>query len=224
MSPHAMTSLVSDLVEMAKATEMLPQVQAECERLRQSHIIDGETIARLESKLIDRSAEIDELHSRIRSLEVERDDYGFRALAADDKANALASVLRNTQAAIGAALSAAEPEPVAPQAVYEAVSEGVPAMGSPWPTQGESAPLPTAPLMEAPSAPIAQWPEPAVTELIPTTIPEPAPGPYTGKLYMREPGYISRSDWLAGGGSMEAYDWRPGTPLPEGYEDYKQSA
>ena len=44
MSPHAMTSLVSDLVEMAKAVERLPLVERELDQandhdreLRQNH-------------------------------------------------------------------------------------------------------------------------------------------------------------------------------------------
>ena len=38
--------------------------------------------------------------------------------------------------------------------------------------------------------------------------------PYYGKLYIHVPGWISREDWLAGGGDAHAYDWREGMPLP----------
>jgi hypothetical protein len=34
-------------------------------------------------------------------------------------------------------------------------------------------------------------------------------GPYFGRNYMSVPGFISRLDWLAGGGTNEGYDWRP---------------
>ena len=35
-------------------------------------------------------------------------------------------------------------------------------------------------------------------------------GPYSGKRYIDVPGWVSREDWLAGGGTEYDYDWRYG--------------
>lgn len=206
MSPHAMTSLVSDLVEMAKATEMLPQVQAECDRLREQHVKDGDTIADREIRIMELSNEVADLNSRIRSLEVERDDYGFRALAADDKANALAAVLRTTQATVEAALKAAEPE--APLPTPEASTSGLvtPVAVSSETHSGDGVGSPT----QAPE------PGPAIGEVVTVPITTASPD-YSRSLYINHPGWVSREDWLAGGGTAETYDWREGQPLPDGW-------
>ncbi len=41
-------------------------------------------------------------------------------------------------------------------------------------------------------------------------------GPYSGKLYINVPGYVSRADWIAGGGSEGDYDYRGGVRSPDG--------
>lgn len=98
------SSLVSDLVTMAEATRRLPEVERELREARAAAQGDGETIARLEIRLQQRNAEIDELRSRIRSLEVERDDASFRELEAQDKVNALVGVIDSTLSTLGQSL------------------------------------------------------------------------------------------------------------------------
>ena len=56
MSPHAMTSLVSDLVEMAKAVERLPLVEHELDRANTLIEDYAKTIQRLEIKAHDYKA------------------------------------------------------------------------------------------------------------------------------------------------------------------------
>lgn len=76
-------------------------------------------------------------------------------------------------------------------------------------SQGESVAPPTAP--------------PSPTPISASTDPAPMPvagstgedggvgkyGPYSGKRYYDHPTYVSRMDWLAGGGTEADYDWRP---------------
>ena len=41
----------------------------------------------------------------------------------------------------------------------------------------------------------------------------PSKGPYSGKRYWEHPLYVHRTDWYAGGGTPETYDWRPDNSL-----------
>ena len=123
MSPHAMTSLVSDLVEMAKAVELLPQVQAELDRARETIDHRGQHIEQLELKAHAYKQEIETLHSTIRSLEVARDDAEVRFLELDEHATAVTRSLGDMQAALGQAVALLsppkpqpEPEPINPHA------------------------------------------------------------------------------------------------------------
>lgn len=108
MSPHV-ENFVHSLVEMAKAMETLPTVQHE---LAEAHKIiehQRETIQRVELKLLDRAAEINDLQSTIRGLEVSRDDAELRFLEADDIASTLKNALRDVMAKIDGTLKAVEP-------------------------------------------------------------------------------------------------------------------
>ena len=71
-------NFVHDLVEMAKATERLPMIEAENERLQTMVEDYAKRIQTLELRLIDRATEIDNLHETIRAAEVSRDDAELR--------------------------------------------------------------------------------------------------------------------------------------------------
>lgn len=87
----------------------------------------------------------------------------------------------------------------------------------PFDEQGQSEPLPPAPSTEAQSAPTAPSnTEAPATALTPQTSGAIDANRYRGKLYVNIPGYISRGEWLEGGGTHETYDWRHGWTLPEG--------
>ena len=123
MSPHAMTSLVSDLVEMAKAVERLPLVEHELDRANTMIEDYAKTIQRLEIKAHERNVEIETLHSTIRELEVARDDAELRFLELDEHATAVTRSLGDMQAALGQAVALLsppkpqpEPEPINPHA------------------------------------------------------------------------------------------------------------
>lgn len=102
---HNVSSLVSDLVEMAQATKRLPELERELEEAKRIMARDGDTIARLERKLQDRAGEIDNLKAQLRSAEVERDDAGFRQLEAEDKHNGLRDAIEAALVSMGGALA-----------------------------------------------------------------------------------------------------------------------
>ena len=85
MSPHAAGSLIADLVEMAKASETLPLIQADLDRANEAIEAYAKQVQRLELQAIDRKAEIDALQSIIRTTEASRDDAEFRFLEIEDR-------------------------------------------------------------------------------------------------------------------------------------------
>lgn len=104
-------NFVHDLVQMAKAFEELPAVQAELSTARSD--INGylNTIQRLELKLIERANEIDALNARIRTVEVERDHAETMFLETDDRLNAFRRLLAGFQADAATLVKAQEPLP-----------------------------------------------------------------------------------------------------------------
>lgn len=108
MSSHGqehVSSLVHDLVEMAEATRRLPELERELADFRETARRDGDTIARLEIKLQQRNGEISDLQAKLRSVEAERDDAGFRQLEAEDKVNGLRKAVTNALATLGQAFA-----------------------------------------------------------------------------------------------------------------------
>jgi hypothetical protein len=97
---HNVSSLVNDLVEMATATKRLPELERELQECKRIIERDGATIARLELKLQDRAIEIDDLRAKLRSVEAERDDAGFRQLEAEDRAGNAVAALTSMQATV----------------------------------------------------------------------------------------------------------------------------
>src|SRR6266576_986253 len=125
MSP-AVGNFVQDLVEMEKATETLPIVQHENETLKAELSQAKDTIAARETAIISYKQQIEDLHTKVRSLEVERDDASFRVLEAEDTAHSILTQARNAQATLAEVISkldppkpepVKEPEPILPQAV-----------------------------------------------------------------------------------------------------------
>jgi hypothetical protein len=132
MSPNNPGNFVNDLVEMASAFKRLPEVEAELAEARREAAKAMDTIQRLEHKLLDRSNEITEHLSRIRSLEVERDDAQFHALEADDRTQRALDFIKATFGNAGALIQALEPpappksEPAAPEVPVQPVQPAAP--------------------------------------------------------------------------------------------------
>jgi len=110
MTHDTVTNFAASLVEMAKAHERVPELERECAGLKAQHIDDGERIARLEMKLMDRAEELSTLTAKLRSVEAERDEVGFRHLESEDKISALMASLRTVFSSVGETLKAAQPE------------------------------------------------------------------------------------------------------------------
>lgn len=123
-------NFVSDLVAMAKAFEELPQVREELANAVKAHAIDGETIQRLELRIIDLKNELEAAHSATRKAEVERDHAEEMFLQADDRFNAFNRLFQAFQGDAAALVKAAQPaEPEAAPQAAPAVSEPTVAEG-----------------------------------------------------------------------------------------------
>lgn len=109
MSPHAANSLIGDLVEMAKAAESMPILQSQLKACEEKIAEMGAHIQRLELRAHDYKAEIEGLHSQIRTLEVSRDDAELRFLEADDRTEKALAFVRSVFGNAGQLLQALEP-------------------------------------------------------------------------------------------------------------------
>src|SRR6266436_990938 len=196
MSP-AVGNFVQDLVEMAKATETLPIVQHENETLKADLSHAQDTIAARETAIISYKQQIDDLHAKVRSLEVERDDASFRVLEAEDTAHSILTQARNAQATLAEVISKLDPpkpEPVKEpevirhdlpgadqdKAYWEDTKQNVPVAQPTDAPQGQSEAPPTlapttqsglgetpSPVSPSPSEPFPYSSEPSDTEPFP---------------------------------------------------------
>lgn len=195
-------NFVGSLVEMAKAYERMPSVEAELRDAQATIDKAQATIQRLELKLIERSNEIDSLHSRIRELEVSRDEAQFQALEADDRTQRALDFIKATFGNAGALIQALEPpappqpQPTTPDVPVQAMPEApsskfsdemkaqaqehtIPADGGlAAPDVGESASHPTA-TGQVPTTDTAHNPsaETAIAASTPSPAPEVAASP-----------------------------------------------
>src|SRR6516162_11478518 len=80
-----MANFFREMVDAAKAVEAQPELLSEIERLKQANREDGERIARLEQKLMERASEVYDLKHELEEVKSERDDAGFRLLEAEDR-------------------------------------------------------------------------------------------------------------------------------------------
>jgi hypothetical protein len=109
MSPNV-GNFVHDLVEMAKAMEMLPTVQAELEDARSKVEAAHDRIQSLELRLIDRANEIDDLNAKIKEAEQARDSAETMFLETDDKLLAFRRLVSAFSTDAATLLRAQEPE------------------------------------------------------------------------------------------------------------------
>jgi hypothetical protein len=232
MSPHAANSLVHDLVQMAQAMEQLPQVREELDTAKGLIDTQAETIQRLEMKLMDRNGEIDNLHHRIRDLEVARDDAELRFLEAEERTTKALAFIRTMFGNAGSLIQDLDPprvaEPVVqPQAEPQPTQEPVSVQSDPT-THAQSGserseqtsatssasevvtsatePQPSGQSEPDPIASTTQeyaaTPHTADHE---TDAPSSSPGPYHNRRYIEVPMYVSLDNWIAGGGTEENY-------------------
>lgn len=116
MSPHAVNSLVTDLVQMAKAMEELPAAQDRIQNLLKANDSLHESIQVRELAIIAYKNTIAGLEAKVSNLEVARDDAELRFLELDDRAGkalALVNQLEGFGHQVVALLKAQTIEPVA---------------------------------------------------------------------------------------------------------------
>lgn len=223
MSPNV-GNFVHDLVEMAKAMEMLPQVQADLEQANKLNSEQGTVIAAREESILKLKSEIDALQAKVREAEQGRDAAETMFLECDDKLSAFRRLAQTFSTDLGSLIQAQQPP--APMAVpseeqVQGVSESKPMEGYPGNPLPGTFPDPIAsPQGQSEADPTTAQPSTTTgttTPVEPTASSEPQAGPFHGKLYINQPGWISREDWLAGGGNEATYDWREGMRLPDGF-------
>ena len=195
MSPHAAGSLIADLVEMAKASETLPLIQADLDRANEAIEAYAKQVQRLELQAIDRKAEIDTLQSIIRTTEASRDDAEFRFLEIEDRLQSALAFVRTVFGNAGALIQALDPPKI--EITPETFSVSTDSIVSQ--DTGQSEAIPTVSTTQE----YADIPPTADHE---TDAPSSSPlGPYFGLRYIDHLAYVTIHDWLAGGGTEEDY-------------------
>jgi hypothetical protein len=190
--------LISSFRQAAEALEKLPQLQESHSQKEAALAQATEYNTHLLSTIETLTTSINELKGRVRSLEVERDDAGFRELEAKDKLEAL---LRTLSAVAGTASAAVkehtpQPEVIEPSAaaevetkVVEAPSEPISAVdgkyGNPYTDFNVDAPEPK------PTA--GEWHAPRIEEVT-------QPLPFLNIPAQDKPDSVSWKDFVAGGG------------------------
>jgi hypothetical protein len=235
MSP-SVGNFVTDLVEMAKATEQLPIVERERDQLKADNDTLRDTIQSLQLRAIDRKEEIERHLATIRQLEVARDDAELRFLEADEHASHVLSMVRASMVGLEKAALILDPPKPQPEAIPEVVKgiEEVPALdptgsssGGQFPPEApdyskadaEPVPVEQSPYYNAPAGqseadPIASTGQ-ASMENVPTSsnvlesVSTHEPYPYSDKRDYDIPTWISYHDWIAGGGTEDDYNQRP---------------
>lgn len=87
-------TFLNSMVEAKRALDAEPGYQRQIDELRSTTARQGDTIQRLELKLMDRSGQITELQTKVREVEAQRDDAGFRLLESEDRVSNLSTLLR----------------------------------------------------------------------------------------------------------------------------------
>ena len=200
MSPHAAGSLIADLVEMAKASETLPLIQADLDRANEAIEAYAKQVQRLELQAIDRKAEIDTLQSTIRTTEASRDDAEFRFLEIEDRLQSALAFVRTVFGNAGALIQALDPPKV--EITPETFSVSTDSIVSQDTGQSEANPHVGDPILGAYSLQPSETDADGVGASPPTPL---SPGPYSGLRYHDHPAYVNIHDWLAGGGTEEDY-------------------
>lgn len=88
-------TFLNSMVEAKRALDAEPGYQRQIDELRSTTARQGDTIQRLELKLMDRSGQITELQTKVREVEAQRDDAGFRLLESEDRVSNLSTLLRS---------------------------------------------------------------------------------------------------------------------------------
>lgn len=210
-------NILSAITEAKNALEREPQLQSRITELERSLNQSQSHAQELETRIIGYKSNIDHLNEKVRSLEVERDDMGFRQLEAEDKLDALRMVVKsfmaNAESHMPKPVEVVQAEPVSEPIPVASTATGSNSNPSPEPTQPPH-PIEATGQSESPlssSATTTQVGETTAGATSTATHSEsaPSPWPYEGKTHTEVFGdlkhHISFSEWLAGGGSENGW-------------------
>jgi len=213
MSPN-INSFVGDLVAMAQAMEELPKAQAMIEDLRRQLDEAQRHNQGLEQNILGYKADIDHWKDQAKILTDQRDNAELRVLEMEDRNNAVSRFLGSFLSdanSLRNVIDPPKPEPTVqassipdePPSAEVAVMDQVQSSGEhSTPSSDHAYGVQETPAVghqsEHPSAPI------------PVDPPAQASGKYSGLMYQDYPSWVSRQDWIAGGGTDETYDYRCG--------------
>lgn len=219
MSVH---EILSAITEAKVALDREPQLTSRILELERSLNQSQQHAQAIELKLLERNDTIDQLSSKVRSLEVERDDMGFRELEAQDKLDALRNVVNTFTAKANSLVpqvvevTQAEPIsealPVAPQAGN---STGQPTETEPLhDTSPSFAGMAGEGQSESPLSSATTTQENMTNTSAPSTVTmaedAPSPKPYEGKTHTQVFGdlryHITYQEWMAGGGTHDNWN------------------
>jgi chromosome segregation ATPase len=208
MSVH---EILSAITEAKIALDREPQLTSRILELEQSlSQAQGHSQA-MELKLIERNDTINNLQSKVRSLEVERDDMGFRELEARDLVEKALQFAQQSEASAVAITNLLKSPP---QSITTAPdnAKNIPITESGSTVTGLSNTVPNEPELNAQkrldshSQTLSSEPTP---EYVPQAVP-PTSKPYAGKTYSQVFGDIECSidynGWVIGGGTI--YGWQ----------------
>lgn len=105
MTNEAM-NFVRGIAEAYQALEREPELLDRIKRLEETAHRDGQTIAQREERIHQLKGEVEALTSKLREVEKERDDAGFRLLEAEDKTNGAVTLLQDMFENLGETLAA----------------------------------------------------------------------------------------------------------------------
>lgn len=212
--------LIQSLQRVAEAEARIPQLERELhfEKVRSG---EAERHAQaLELNIVGYKQEIEALQAKLRSVEAERDDAGFRHLEAEDRLTHSIRSLREARTQIDDILGIVAPTPPAQPASVETV-EQAPTTATPVHHQDVAAtePIPSSSPVSSSEANGSAEPKPfmghepaAVYQAekegqlgdsgdLPRTVPHLEPAkPYAGKKYWEVPYGVSWDAFIAGGG------------------------
>ena len=94
MTNHHITDVLASIGEAKRALDAEPQYLSRIRELERQLSLDGQTIAAREQRIHELKQSEETLTAKLRSVEAERDDAGFRLLEESDRVSALSSHLR----------------------------------------------------------------------------------------------------------------------------------
>ncbi|SRR6266849_818549 len=93
MTNESISGFLNSIAEAKRAFDAEPEYQQRIRNLEDNHEEQLETIAKRELHILGLKQANEELMQKLRSVEAERDDAGFRALEADDKVQGLLTLV-----------------------------------------------------------------------------------------------------------------------------------